>query len=305
MEKNIIQKSNERKKRLELTNDYVFKKIFAKPENNIELKELLEAILNIDIKIVEVKNPEISKNYEDEKLGILDIRAHINDDTIVDIEMQVANVYTIINRNITYSSRIIAEQLQVGDSYKVLKKFILINILGENLLKRNSYHSIAHMKFEKTEKEKYVDMGFKEEQEELTDKIEVHYIELKKVLKKNPGISNKLEQWLWLILGEEEKVQMASKENKKIEKVVKDLDEMSADENERLEAYKRKLAVWDYNVSIAEATERGKSEGIEEGKIEGKIEEKVAIAKKLKRKGMDTKTIIEVTGLSKEKVENL
>ena len=51
---------------------------------------------------------------------------------------------------------------------------------------------------------------------------------------------------------------MASKQNKKIEKVVKDLDEMSADENERLEAYKRKLAVWDYNVSIAEATERGK-----------------------------------------------
>ncbi len=309
MEKNINKNSNEKKKRLELTNDYVFKKIFAKPENNIELKELLEAILNIDIKKVEVKNQEISKNYEDEKLGILDIRAHINDDTIVDIEMQVANVYTIINRNISYSSRIITEQLQVGDSYKYLKKLISINILGENLLKRNSYHSIAHMKFERTEKEKYVDMGFKEEQEELTDKIEVHYIELKKFLKKNPGISNKLEQWLWLILGEEEKVKMASKQNKKIEKVVKDLDEMSADENERLEAYKRKLAVWDYNVSIAEATERGKSEGIEEGKIEGikegKIEEKVAIAKKLKRKGMDTKTIIEVTGLSKEKIESL
>ena len=309
MEKNINKNSNEKKKRLELTNDYVFKKIFAKPENNIELKELLEAILNIDIKKVEVKNQEISKNYEDEKLGILDIRAHINDDTIVDIEMQVANVYTIINRNISYSSRIITEQLQVGDSYKFLKKLISINILGENLLKRNSYHSIAHLKFERTEKEKYVDMGFKEEQEELTDKIEVHYIELKKFLKKNPGISNKLEQWLWLILGEEEKVKMASKQNKKIEKVVKDLDEMSADENERLEAYKRKLAVWDYNVSIAEATERGKSEGIEEGKIEGikegKIEEKVAIAKKLKRKGMDTKTIIEVTGLSKEKIESL
>ncbi len=301
MEKNTKHNPEEKKKRLELTNDYVFKKIFAKPENNIELKELLEAILNIKINKVEVKNPEISKNYQDEKLGILDIRAHINDDTIVDIEMQVANVYTIINRNISYSSRIITEQLQVGDSYKFLKKIISINILGENLLKRNSYHSIAHMKFEKTEKEKYVDMGFEEEQEELTDKIEVHYIELKKFLKKNPGISNKLEQWLWLILGEEEKVKMASKENKKIEKVVKDLDEMSADENERLEAYKRKLAVWDYNVSITEATERGKLEGVEEGKEEEKLE----IAKKLKQKGMDTKAIMEVTGLTKEKIEKL
>lgn len=301
MEKYTITNTEEKKKRLELTNDYVFKKIFAKPENNVELKALLEAILNIHIEQVEVKNPEIGKNYEDEKLGILDIRAYINEDTIVDVEMQVANVYTIVNRNITYSSRIIAEQLQVGDSYTVLKKFISINILGENLFKRNSYHNIAHLKFEKTEKEKYVDMGYKEEQEELTDKIEVHYIELKKFLKKNPGISSKLEQWLWLISGEEEKVKMASKENENIKKVVEDLDEMSADENERLEAYKRKLAVWDYNVSIAEATERGKAEGLEEGSEKSKRE----IARNMKKEGMEIETIMRITKLSKEEIEAL
>lgn len=43
---------------------------------------------------------------------------------------------------------------------------------------------------------------------------------------------------------------MANEENKTIEKVVEELDEMSADENERLEAYKRKLAIIDYNTSI-------------------------------------------------------
>ena len=36
--------------RLDLKNDYVFKRIFAKPENNTELKELTEAILNEKIK---------------------------------------------------------------------------------------------------------------------------------------------------------------------------------------------------------------------------------------------------------------
>ena len=297
MEMNITNKTEEKNKRLELTNDYVFKKIFSKPENNLELKELLEAILNIKIEKVEVKNPEISKNYEDEKLGILDIRAHINNEIIVDIEMQVANIYTIINRNITYSSRIIAEQLQIGDSYTVLKKFISINILGENLLKRNSYHSIAHLKFERTEPEKHVNLGYEREQEELTDRIEVHYIELKKFLKRNPGISSKLEQWLWLLIGEEEKVKMASKKNKTIEKVVKDLDEMSSDENERLEAYKRKLAVWDYNMNIMEATKRGKEEGIVEGKAE--------IAKKLREKGLSTKEIEEITGLTKKEIEEM
>ena len=297
------------KGRLDLKNDYVFKRIFAKPENNAELKELTEAILNEKIKTIVVTNPEISKNYKDEKLGVLDIRAYMNDDTIVDIEMQVSNINTMIDRNITYSSRVIGEQLRIGDDYKILKRFIAINLLGENLLRRNTYHSIVHLKFEETEPEKYVDMGYKEEEEVLTYKVEYHYIELKKFLKKNPGISSKLEQWLWLIVGEEDKVKMVSKENKTIEKVVEDLDEMSADEKERWEAFNRKLAIWDYNVNIQMATEQGKEEGLakgeEIGEKSGRKLEKEEIAKKLKKKGMKIEEIIEVTGLSKEKIESL
>ena len=144
-------------------------------------------------------------------------------------------------------------------------------------------------------------MGYHPEQQILTDRVEFHYIELKKFLKQNPGISNKLEQWLWLIVGEEDKVEMASKENKSIEKVVEDLDEMSSDENERLEAYKRKLAIWDYNVSIAEANDKGIAEGVDKGRKEKELE----IAKKMKDKGVKIDEIIEFTGLTKEEIENL
>ena len=277
------------KERLDLKNDYVFKRIFAKPENNEELKELLEAILNIEIEKVEVKNPEITKNYADEKLGVLDVRAQIDKDIMLNIEMQVANVKTMVNRNIAYTSRLIAEDTRVRETYGILKKFISITILGENLLKRNTYHSIAHLKFENIEKEKQIDMGYRKEQEILTDKLEIHYIELKKFLKKNPEMNNKLEQWLWLLIGEEEKVKMASKKNKTIEKVVEDLDEMSADENERLEAYKRKLAIWDYNLNIKEA----QKEGVRQ------------IAKKMKEEGDTIEHIMKITGLTKEEVEKI
>ena len=163
--------------------------------------------------------------------------------------------------------------------------------------RRNAYHSIVHLKFEETDPIKYVDMGYEPEQQILTDRVEFHYIELPKFLKQNPGISNELEQWLWLIIGEEDKVKMASEKNKSIEKVVEDLDEMSADENERLEAYKRKLAIWDYNVSINEATDNGKKEG--------KKEEKLEIAKNLKKQGIEIEIIIKATGLSREEVESL
>lgn len=63
--------------RLDLKNDYVFKKIFSKPENNFELKEFLEAILDISIDKIDVKNSELPKNYSDEKLGILDMSIDI------------------------------------------------------------------------------------------------------------------------------------------------------------------------------------------------------------------------------------
>ena len=292
MEEDAIEfiKSNSR---LDLKNDYVFKRIFSKPENSHELKELLEAILDIKINKIEVKNPEIPKNFSDEKQSTLDILAYLDDDTVVNIEMQLDNPYTIVNRNVTYLSKLVATDLRVKELYTTLRKFISITLLGKNILHRNSYHSIAHLKFEETDPEKYVDIGYNKEQELLTDRIEYHYIELPKFIKKNPGISKKLEQWLWLFVGEEDKVKMVSEENKSVEKVVEDLDEMSGNEAERWEAFKRRYAEWEYNYTIAQSI------------AEGKAERNKEIAKKMKEEKIDLNIIIKVTGLTKEEIEEL
>ena len=281
------------KERLDLKIDYVFKKIFSKPENNLELIEFLEAILHIKILKIEVKNPELPKDYKDQKLGVLDIRAHINDDTIIDIEMQVSNGRTIINRNLAYSSNIMSGQLQVGEFYKDIKTVISIVILAENVFKRNSYLNEAKLIFTEPDPEYCVDMGYKGEEHILTEKLRYIYIELPKFLEKNPDMSTKLNQWLWLLVGREDMVKMASKENKLIENVVEDLDTMSADENERFEAFKRKVAILESNML--------KQEGLEEGEAKSKNE----IAKKMKDEGAEIEFISKVTGLSKEEVEAL
>ena len=75
------------------------------------------------------------------------------------------------------------------------------------------------------------------------------------------------------------------------------MDETSADENERIEAFKRKLAIWDYNTNLEEAEKRGKEEGEKEKQQE--------IAKKMKEKGTDIKYIKEITGLTEEEIEKL
>ena len=293
------------KERLDLKIDYVFKKIFSKPENNLELIEFLEAILHIKILKIEVKNPELPKDYKDQKLGVLDIRAHINDDTIIDIEMQVSNGRTIINRNLAYSSNIMSGQLQVGEFYKDIKTVISIVILAENVFKRNSYLNEAKLIFTEPDPEYCVDMGYKGEEHILTEKLRYIYIELPKFLEKNPDMSTKLNQWLWLLVGREDMVKMASKENKLIENVVEDLDTMSADENERFEAFKRKVAIWESNMLKQEGLEEGEAKGRAEGRAEGEAKKQNEIAKKMKEKGISIELIIETTGLTKEAVEAL
>ena len=259
-----------------LKNDYIFKKIFAKEENNSKLKDFLEAILNIEIKKVEVKNPEIPKNMLDEKLAILDIRAEINEDTILDVEMQVANQYNISERSTIYTAKMISSGVKVGEEYKDMKKTISINILNFNYFKTNTYHNIAHMKFEKIKKEEYVDMGYEKEQEMVTEKVEMHFIELPKFVQKDSGTKSKLEQWLWVMVGKGDKMEKAGKENKEVEKTIDELNTMNLSEEERIMYEEREKAIINYNFGMASAErhgrEEGLKEGIEKGQRKGKME---------------------------------
>ena len=144
-------------------------------------------------------------------------------------------------------------------------------------------------------------VSYEKQQDVLTNLIEFHYIELKKFLKKNPEIGDKLNQWLYLLSGEGDKIKMISKDNKSIEKVTKELEEMSMDENERLEAYKARLAEWEYNYTISKEKAEGELSGIKKGKSEKQKE----IAKKMKDKKMDIASIAELTGLSIEEINKL
>ena len=75
---------------LKVTNDYIFKKIFAKKGNESILKDLLNSILQIPIKSIEVvADTSLERELESNKLGILDVKAKIDNETIVNIEIQI------------------------------------------------------------------------------------------------------------------------------------------------------------------------------------------------------------------------
>ena len=171
--------------------------------------------------------------------------------------MQVKDLKNIDKRSTYYMTKLLSEELKKSEKYTQVKNTIVINLLNFEFYKRNSYRSIAHMKFEKTKENEFVDMGYIKEEEIATKDLEMHFIEIPKFEKKNPGANTKLEQWLWLIAGRREKIEMAKKENKEIKKAIEIIDEMSMDEKEWELYESRRLAIMDYNTGIEEAKEEG------------------------------------------------
>ena len=248
---------NNTKEKFELTNDYIFKRIFAKEGNEDILKDFLEGILNINIQKVEVKNPELLKNHIKDKAGVLDIKAYIDNKIIVDIEMQMENENNMKHRSTFYLTKGLSDQLQKREAYQTIKKSIVINLLNFNYYKRNCYHSIAHMKFEKANNEEYIELGYTKEEDIATDDLEMHFIELPKFKRKSPNIKLKLDQWLWLLVGDERMIDMAGKENKKVKRAAEMLYNMNLTDEEREYYDARMKAEINQKSAMISATEIG------------------------------------------------
>ena len=112
--------------------DFAFKEIMY---NETVRKGFLSAVLNIrdtEIKSVIMLNTNLTKAHKDEKQGILDVRLTMNDNTEIDIEMQVCSMKTWAERSVFYVSKMIAEQTNINKMYSNMKKCINISILNFN-----------------------------------------------------------------------------------------------------------------------------------------------------------------------------
>lgn len=134
----------------------------------------------------------------------------------------------------------------------------------------------------------------------LTEDLEIHIIEIPKI---NRMLENgKLKKWILFLEnpeGEETK-RMAEKE-KEIKEAIETLEDISSDEAKERIAELRQKYIMDRTSEIRTAKEIGVKEGLEKGINKEKRE----IAKKMLQKGMPLENIAEITGLSKEIIEQL
>ncbi len=116
-----------------MTNDYMFRAVLQK--NNKVLKGLICALLHLnetDVISVTIMNPIILGDALEDKEFRLDINVLLNNNTYINLEMQVANKLNWQNRSISYLCRTY-DQLHHGQDYSEAKAVIHIGFLDYTL----------------------------------------------------------------------------------------------------------------------------------------------------------------------------
>ena len=112
-----------------LLNDFAFKYVFGEDckEANDALKSLLTVFLERKVNHVVVKNSEMVKDYTKMKSPRLDLLVEFDDQTTVDLEMQLRQTKdNLLNRFNYYLARLHGSQDMEGKSYSQLKETIVM-----------------------------------------------------------------------------------------------------------------------------------------------------------------------------------
>ena len=179
--------------------------------------KFLQAIIPDKINKIELDaNPITEKDLLDDKVGILDIKAKLNDENInCDIEMQVATQENIAERMLFYWSKMYTQTINSGDQYDSLKRCISILITDFEVEKLKEIPEYV-TKWQIRE-EKYTKIV-------LTNVLELYIIEMKKA-EKAKNNKDELYQWLKFINNPEEVSDMESEEIKEARKVLEEISQ--------------------------------------------------------------------------------
>jgi predicted transposase/invertase (TIGR01784 family) len=119
--------------------DCVFKALLGAEDNSNLLVHFLNAIIGSDLAAplagVDILNPYNDKEYLEDKLSIVDVKARDVNGNIYQIEIQLVNFANLPERILYNWADIYSQQLQQGEGYYQLRPTYSIWLLAENLIK--------------------------------------------------------------------------------------------------------------------------------------------------------------------------
>ena len=153
-------------------NDLLFKFIFGHKENKEITLSFINAVLGLEGEraFVDLRFADRAIDPEEEhgKRSALDLLCMTNDETQINIEVQVQNRQNMGQRSLYYWAKLYQSTLGRGENYENLRRTVAINLLGYTYLPLSGFHHMYGP---------YDETGV----HRLTEDIEIHFLELPKV----------------------------------------------------------------------------------------------------------------------------
>ena len=256
-------------RRLDPTNDYVFKLLFSSPDSSPALRSLVEAVLQpkVPIDTIRVLNPILPGEDLDDHSVILDLSLKLKDGTSVDLEMQAKGHKAFRERALYYWAKLYTRKLRRGRNYDKLTKTVSVLFLGYDEFKGERFHSTFKPQEIHT-------------REVFSDAMEIHTIELQKLPEPpspSSGPEGEAELVAWsrfFKASSEEEMRRIAEGHPGMVRATEILDRLSEDEQVRELARRRELALVTRNIiadgGYREGMKKGEAKGRREGKKEGR-----------------------------------
>ena len=289
--------------------DRAFKEVFLKESNKDLLKALLEKVLNVEIKELQVKPNERNQDNLMVKRKTYDALVKTEKEKI-EIEVNANADEKYVNpRNLSYICDLYSHHTLKGEKYDEKTQIVQINFsynLKDNKEKIREYYIQDDSKKKFVENLKIIEIN-------MDYFVNMWYTKNEKEIDENK---------ILIMLGLEGKeLKNLSKEDKVVSKYMEELNKINEDPDFReymtYEEDQRKI----YNSRMSEAEEKGLEkgmkkglekgmkkgfeQGIEKGIEQGIEQGMIKVAKELLGHNVDIDIILSSTGLSKTELEKL
>lgn len=230
--------------------DVVFKELMRNTE---VCRHFISDVLGIpleEIQSVRLENTFLSRRSRQEKQCILDVRILLNNNSRINVELQIRRLAYWDKRSLFYLAKMYTDGVFSGQSYDRLKKCIVVCILDFDLDPLSDYHKVYFLRDQKGR--------------QYSDQFEIHIIELNKDL-----TGDRMDDWIRLFRVESrEELDMIQSDNVGVMKAVEEVKVMNL----------FRWAKWRYEEHLKyqrdlwALKEAARQEGHEEGRTEGRAQ---------------------------------
>ena len=274
---------------LDVKTDFAFKKVFGSDKSQDILISFLNALITfhnnekiIALEIVDPYNIPLLKGMKD---SYVDVRAKLDNDTSVIIEMQVLNVESFEKRILYNAAKQYSIQLVKGENYELLNPVIALTILDFEMFPDQD-KVISNFKL--LEKESLI---------EYSDDIELIFIELPKFNKALTELTDITDRWIYFIKHAGDLDYIPENMDGEIQQAFEIINEAGMSVAELEVQHKRQEFIWMQKSALRKAEKIGLKQGIEQEKKRSEEKQKELIIA-MRQNDLTEKQIAKIINMS-------